>query len=30
MITVPIVIPTLLPCLFFMWGEEMRRRRSGG
>jgi hypothetical protein len=30
MITVPNVIRTLLPFLFFMWREEVRRRKSGG
>ncbi len=30
MSTVPNVIPTLLPCLFFMWGEETRMREGGG
>jgi hypothetical protein len=30
MITVPNVIQTLLPHLFFMWREERRRRQSGG
>jgi hypothetical protein len=30
MITVPKVIRTLLPFLFFMWRAEVRRRKSGG